>query len=116
MGTSNLNHERDQGEEGHVLWVNIEPSSIRLHELQEDKLGSFVHVRSTNVLRTIAFQRNLFRTQPGQSMQLIPSLHTFGILFRNTSILFMKRIIDVRRNHLELTIDSKSTRDSVIRF
>ena len=28
----------------------------------------------------------------------------------------MNRIIDVRRNHLEFTIDSKSTSDSVIRF
>jgi len=28
----------------------------------------------------------------------------------------MKRIIDVRRNHLEFTMDSKSANDSVIRF
>ena len=43
------------GNEDRVLWVNIEPSSICLHELEQDKLGSFIHVRSTNVLRTVAF-------------------------------------------------------------
>ena len=28
----------------------------------------------------------------------------------------MKRMIDVRKNHLEFTMDSNSTKDSVIRF
>lgn len=42
--------------------------------------------------------------------------HTFGNLCLNTSILFKKRIIDVRRNHLELMTDSNRTSDSAIRF
>ena len=28
----------------HALWVNTEPGSIRLHELQQYKLGSLVYV------------------------------------------------------------------------
>lgn len=41
---------------------------------------------------------------------------TFGSLCRKTSILFRKRMIDVRRNHRELMTDSKSASDSTIRF
>ena len=41
---------------------------------------------------------------------------TFGSLLLNTSILFKNRIIDVRRNHLELMTDSNKMRDSCIRF
>jgi len=41
---------------------------------------------------------------------------TLGSLLLNTSILFRKRMIEVRRNHLELITDSKRTRDSAMRF
>lgn len=41
---------------------------------------------------------------------------TFGSLLRNTSILFMNKIIEVRKNHREFMIESKSSRDSAMRF
>ena len=41
---------------------------------------------------------------------------TFGSLCLNTSILFRKRMIEVRKNHRELITDSKRTSDSSIRF
>ena len=40
---------------GYVLWVNTEPGPVRLHELEQNELGSFVHVGSAEVLRTVAF-------------------------------------------------------------
>jgi len=46
-----------------VLWINTEPSSICLHELQQDELGSLVNVRSTNVLGTVTFQWDLVRSR-----------------------------------------------------
>ena len=42
-----------------VLWINAEPGSICLHKLQQYEFGSFVYVRSANVLRTVALQWNL---------------------------------------------------------
>ena len=43
-------------------------------------------------------------------------VNTFGSLALNTSILLRKRMIEVRKNHRELTTDSKRTRDSAMRF
>jgi len=43
-------------------------------------------------------------------------MRTLGSLLLNTSILFKKRMTDVRKNHRELMTDSKRTRDSAIRF
>ena len=113
-----LDHEQEansRGVEEDALWVNVEPGSICLHELEQDEFGSLVHVWTADVLRTVPLQWDLHWAESvGRTNAKICG--TFGILFRNTSILFMKRIIDVRKNHLELTMDSKSTSDSVIRF
>jgi len=53
-------------------------------------------------------------------MSKIPLDITFKLTFGNfplkTSILFKKRMIDVRRNHRELMTESKRTRDSAMRF
>ena len=105
-----------RAEEENVLWINTEPGSVCLHEFQQDKLGSFIYVCSANVLGTVALQWDLRRSSSVYHARRGKVRGTFGILFRNTSILFMKRIIDVRRNHLEFTMDSKSANDSVIRF
>ena len=60
-----LDHEAGSRERGErLLWVNVEPGSIRLHELQQDELGSFVHVRPANVLRAVTFQWDLCMPLP----------------------------------------------------
>jgi hypothetical protein len=41
---------------------------------------------------------------------------TFGSFDLNTSVLFKKRMMDVRRNQRELITLSKRTRDSAMRF
>ena len=111
-------HERDRvkvGEEG-VLWINTEPDPVRLHEFHQDKLDSFIYVRPANVLGTVALQWNLGRVPSVHWTLAARTTFTLGTLYRNRSILFRKRITDVRRNHLEFTTDSKSANDSVIRF
>lgn len=50
-----------------------------------------------------------------QTLQAKPALTRFTF-DRNISILFKNKMIDVRRNHLELIIESNRTRDSAIRF
>jgi hypothetical protein len=52
------------------------------------------------------------RRKPIQRASLEARTLTLGSFSLKTSILFRNKIIDVRRNHLELTTASKSARDS----
>jgi hypothetical protein len=109
--------ERDED----LLRINTKPRPIRLHEPPQYILRRFIDIRTRSILREVLFKRHLHVMHPvSKTMKIYRSLvawrRTLGSLLLNTSILFRKRMIDVRRNHRELITLSKRTSDSAIRF
>ena len=98
-----------------ILWVDTQTCTICLHESPQYILCRFVDVRTTSVLREVPLQRDLWNSI-NSYLRKRKRESTFGSFLRNTSILFMNKIIEVRRNHLELIIESNNSSDSAMRF
>jgi hypothetical protein len=99
-----------------ALWVDTQSRTIGLHESPQYVLCRFVDVGATGILRKVPLQWDLQNGVSSRLHKRSRAVCAFGSLLRNTSILFMNKIIEVRKNHRELMIESNSSRDSAMRF
>lgn len=100
----------------HLLWIYTQSCSVCLHKPPKNIPCSFVYVAPTRVLSKEVLQWNLYVQHKHILKEFGKCRHTLGNFALNTSILFKKRMIDVRKNHRELITDSNRTRLSCIRF
>jgi hypothetical protein len=109
---------RSEANEANVsaLWIDAQARAIGLHEPPQYVFGGFIDVVTARVFGEVFLQWHLFPTINGRNENCSTVALTLGNLILKTSILFKKRIIDVRKNHREFITDSKRIRLSIIRF